>query len=370
MLARGSYSTDVSSVRGAMVGNAEFGSQSINSCSSTPYTDATRCKKATKHVKRPMNAFMVWSQIERRKISDRQPDMHNAEISKRLGRRWKMLSDAERQPFVREAERLRVLHSREYPDYKYRPRKKLKELKSSSGNLRRVDISSGLPVLEQRSKVIPNSSGFAAAVSTLRLGNGFVARATIGEAGFTDKFKVADRFDLASASSRLNVKFRIDKQFRESLKANKQASFAAASSEPAVSSVPTCKSEPSEESLQNGDEVNCFEELDQESLDIKPTVEQLQFEVNCLLSDNDDDVHHQSAVDACWPNENEDITYETIIETDPNIGTAIPRPVFFISPNAAPIVIDQTQDYSTPEVTELLGNDWLHLNLDTSIMSI
>ena len=57
-----------------------------------------------------MNAFMVWSQIERRKICEIQPDMHNAEISKRLGKRWKTLSDDERHPYIEEAERLRLLH--------------------------------------------------------------------------------------------------------------------------------------------------------------------------------------------------------------------------------------------------------------------
>lgn len=71
-----------------------------------------------------MNAFMVWSQIERRKICEQHPDMHNAEISKSLGRRWKTLTEEERQPFIDEAERLRQLHMQEYPDYKYRPRKK------------------------------------------------------------------------------------------------------------------------------------------------------------------------------------------------------------------------------------------------------
>ncbi len=80
-----------------------------------------------------MNAFMVWSQMERRKIIEVTPDKHNAEISKELGRRWKLLSEIDRQPFVEEADRLRIMHQKEYPDYKYKPRKKPKEGSSTSG---------------------------------------------------------------------------------------------------------------------------------------------------------------------------------------------------------------------------------------------
>ena len=73
-----------------------------------------------------MNAFMVFSHYQRRKIVETQPDIHNAEISKRLGRTWKEMSDDEKQPYIDEADRLRDLHLREYPGYKYQPRKKPK----------------------------------------------------------------------------------------------------------------------------------------------------------------------------------------------------------------------------------------------------
>ncbi|XP_038022128.1 transcription factor SOX-12 isoform X1 [Anas platyrhynchos] len=104
------------------------------------------CKTPSGHIKRPMNAFMVWSQHERRKIMDQWPDMHNAEISKRLGRRWQLLHDSEKIPFVREAERLRLKHMADYPDYKYRPRKKGKVGATNATNAATATARPRLPV--------------------------------------------------------------------------------------------------------------------------------------------------------------------------------------------------------------------------------
>ena len=53
-----------------------------------------------------------------------------------LGKQWKLLGEAEKAVYREEAERLRLLHLKEYPDYKYRPKKRTRSGSDGSSGVK------------------------------------------------------------------------------------------------------------------------------------------------------------------------------------------------------------------------------------------
>uniref|UniRef100_A0A1I8G8M9 HMG box domain-containing protein n=1 Tax=Macrostomum lignano TaxID=282301 RepID=A0A1I8G8M9_9PLAT len=102
---------------------------------STPAVVATAGRRRRRnHIPRPMNPFMVWARAERKQLSKANPDVHNVELSRLLGDKWKSMSDAEKRPFVLEAERLKRQHLTDHPGYNRGARRSRSSSSSSSSS--------------------------------------------------------------------------------------------------------------------------------------------------------------------------------------------------------------------------------------------
>ena len=75
----------------------------------------SRKRRNANHIRRPMNAFMVWARIHRPLLAKHFRGTNNADISIRLGQSWNNLTHEQKEPFYNEAEKLKKQHREEHP---------------------------------------------------------------------------------------------------------------------------------------------------------------------------------------------------------------------------------------------------------------
>jgi len=199
--------------------SSTFGSYKVDKKSPTPYSDATKTSHDSNNIKRPMNAFMVFSHYQRKKIVEIQPDIHNATISKRLGKQWKEMSDMQKIPYIKEADRLRQLHLQEYPGYKYQPKKRSPKLSPKPYQMKVNNITR-----------LPNSTNRTIIGSTIVSGNSLKATSTkqgtvyrlnniFGSSSITERIPLSTR-QPSTNTSNLKLKLTIDSSFKAKLAKN------------------------------------------------------------------------------------------------------------------------------------------------------
>ncbi len=71
--------------------------------------------QANQRIRRPRNAFILYSNENRRRVSALNPDLDNREISRILGRLWRQLSRDQQYLYWRRAAEERRLHRQNYP---------------------------------------------------------------------------------------------------------------------------------------------------------------------------------------------------------------------------------------------------------------
>ncbi|KAK8134211.1 hypothetical protein PG984_006223 [Apiospora sp. TS-2023a] len=91
------------------------------------------CTKAPK-VPRPRNAFILYRQHYQAIVAAKNPGLANPDISKLIGEQWREQPEEVKNSWKRLAEEEKVRHQRQYPDYRYQPRRGGKNQNQNGNN--------------------------------------------------------------------------------------------------------------------------------------------------------------------------------------------------------------------------------------------
>ncbi|GLD59419.1 protein capicua homolog, partial [Lates japonicus] len=90
-------------------------------------------KREKDHIRRPMNAFMIFSKRHRALVHQRHPNQDNRTVSKILGEWWYALGPNEKQQYHDLAFQVKEAHFRAHPDWKWCNKDRRKSLSEGRG---------------------------------------------------------------------------------------------------------------------------------------------------------------------------------------------------------------------------------------------
>ncbi|KAI8486590.1 hypothetical protein Bbelb_355650 [Branchiostoma belcheri] len=106
-------------------------------------------KKDKDHIRRPMNAFMIFSKRHRALVHQRHPNQDNRTVSKILGEWWYALGPREKQKYHDLAFQVKEAHFKAHPDWKWCNKERKKSSSSTGSGGRRQEqerkLSDDLP---------------------------------------------------------------------------------------------------------------------------------------------------------------------------------------------------------------------------------
>ncbi|XP_026156930.1 protein capicua homolog isoform X3 [Mastacembelus armatus] len=123
--------------------------------------DGDRKQREKDHIRRPMNAFMIFSKRHRALVHQRHPNQDNRTVSKILGEWWYALGPNEKQQYHDLAFQVKEAHFRAHPDWKWcnkDRRKSLSEVRGTPKEPRERSMSESIDPLSD-SQVVEEKGG-------------------------------------------------------------------------------------------------------------------------------------------------------------------------------------------------------------------
>lgn len=129
-------------------------SQSLSALQAGKDPQSPSCKKDPR-IRRPMNAFMIFSKRHRAMVHQQHPNQDNRTVSKILGEWWYALKSDEKTKYHELASEVKEAHFKAHPEWKWCSKDRRKSSSSTKDPRERMNSLDGADSLDEKSPITP-----------------------------------------------------------------------------------------------------------------------------------------------------------------------------------------------------------------------